>query len=224
MQDVYNAPMAATGNERTASAQELAYEHLKSRIASIELRDALFLTEAEIATALGVSRTPVREAFLRLQGEGLLQLVPQKGAFVPAVSDTEIDDVMESRELIEVHCAWKLAHERSEIHVELEQLLVEQLEQIGDVEAFIACDRVFHERIVDTLGNALLTDFYRTLRDRQMRMGIRAVVHSPDRARQVISEHRAIVKALKDGDVYNVAEAVRSHLYKTHAILKGEQS
>jgi DNA-binding GntR family transcriptional regulator len=223
MQDVYNAAMPAT-RSRAPSAKDVAYEHLKTRIASIELRDGLFLTEAEIAEALGVSRTPVREAFLRLQGEGLLQLVPQKGAFVPPVSDQEIDDVIGSREVVEVHCAQQLAREGGDVIAELNAIVGEQRKLTRDIEAFIACDRTFHERIVDAGGNALLSDFYRSLRDRQMRMGIRAVVNSPDRALQVIAEHRDIVKALKDGDEEGVGEALRVHLRKTHAILLGAEA
>ncbi len=223
MQAVYNAPMPAETRTKAPSAKVLAYDHLKARIASIELRDGLFITEGEIADELGVSRTPVREAFLRLEGEGLLQLVPQKGAFVPPVSGKEIDDVMETREVIEVHCAERLARDGSDIHRDLARIVDGQRKQVGDVEAFVVQDRRFHERIVDSLGNALLTDMYRALRDRQMRMGIRAVVHSPDRAKQVISEHRRIVSALRDADPVRTAEAIRTHLRATQAILKGEE-
>ncbi len=215
IQDVYNASMAQA-KTRTPSAKEVAYDHLKDRIAAINLREGLFLTEAEIASALGVSRTPVREAFLRLDGEGLLQLVPQKGAFVPPVSDKEIADVLESRELIEVHCARRLP---KGVVDELDAILAQQVALTSDVEAFIACDRSFHERIVDALGNPLLTDFYRTLRDRQMRMGIRAVVNSPHRAEQVIAEHRDIVDAIRGGHQDWIGDAVRAHLRKTHEIL-----
>jgi DNA-binding GntR family transcriptional regulator len=213
---VYNTAMAQA-KTRSPSAKELAYDHLKDRIAQINLREGFFLTEAEVATALGVSRTPVREAFLRLEGEGLLQLVPQKGAFVPPVSDKEIDDVIESRELVEVHCARRLS---PEVVDELDAIIDEQVALTGDVESFIACDRAFHERIVDALGNPLLTDFYRTLRDRQMRMGIRAVVNSPDRAEEVIGEHRDIVKAIRTSNEERIAKAVRAHLGRTHQILK----
>lgn len=208
--------------QRTRSAKDLAYEHLKDRIASIELDHGLFLTEGEIASDLGVSRTPVREAFLRLAGEGLLRLVPKKGAFVPPVSDREMDDVMETRELIEVHCARRVASNGTDIGRDLERLLAEQGKLTGDVEAFIDCDRRFHDLIVDAAGNNLLTDLYHSLRERQLRMGVRAVVGSPHRARQVIEEHRAIARALAGGKPRDAEDAVRAHLRATLGILKGE--
>lgn len=220
MQGVYNSSMAQT--RRARSAKDVAYEHLKDRIASIQLDDGRFLTEAEIASDLGVSRTPVREAFLRLEGEGLLRLVPKKGAFVPPVSDREMDDVMETRELIEVHCARKVSTDGTDISRDLDRLLAEQGKLTSDVEAFIECDRRFHDLIVDAAGNGLLTDLYHSLRERQLRMGVRAVVGSPHRARQVIDEHRAIARALAARKAREAEDAVRTHLRATLQILKGE--
>ena len=203
------------------SAKDLAYEHLKSRIASIGLRDGSFITEAEIAAELGISRTPVREALLRLEGDGLLRLLPQKGAFVPPVSDKEVDEVMEMREAIETYCAGRVAREAIDLAGELRLLLDDQRGLAGDPEAFIDRDRLFHERIVSACGNTLLTENYHALRDRQMRMGIRAVLHT-DRAAHVIAEHEHIVDALASHDEDATVDAVRTHLRNTLAVLKEE--
>src|SRR3954454_11790638 len=83
------------------AAAERAYQHLRTAILSREYAGGALITEGEVSEAVGVSRTPVREAFLRLQAEGLLRLYPKRGALVVPVSAQEIDDVMETRGMIE---------------------------------------------------------------------------------------------------------------------------
>src|SRR5262245_5406294 len=81
------------------------YQHVKRAILEQIHAGGALLTEVEIATAVGVSRTPVREALLRLQSEGLVTLYPKRGALVLPISAAEIEDVIEARQLVEVHAA-----------------------------------------------------------------------------------------------------------------------
>src|ERR671922_479283 len=83
------------------SATERAYGHTKARVLDGTYPGGALITEGEVSEAVGVSRTPVREAFLRLQAEGFLRLYPKKGALIVPVSAREIDDVMETRGMIE---------------------------------------------------------------------------------------------------------------------------
>src|ERR671917_2912601 len=80
---------------------EAAYVFTKQRVLDATFAGGDLLTEGEVADALGISRTPVREAFLRLEGEGLLRLYPKRGALVVPVSAQEVDAVMETRALVE---------------------------------------------------------------------------------------------------------------------------
>lgn len=205
------------------SAKDRAYSHVKHLIIGNELPEGGFLTENQIASDLGISRTPVREAFLRLEAENLIQLVPQKGAFVPPISDRDIEEAMEARQLIEIHCAQKLARDGTSIGPDLAELLDEQEGLTDDIEAFIACDRRFHARIVGAAGNALLARLYESLRDRQLRMGIKAVITGHDRARQVIDEHRAIADAIAQGDPEAARSAIEEHLHETLLTLRQER-
>ena len=91
------------------SAADRAHRYVRERILSGEIAGAAMITEGEIAEATGVSRTPVREAFLRLQAEGLLALHPKRGALVQPITPGEADDVFELRELIEAHAARRIA-------------------------------------------------------------------------------------------------------------------
>src|SRR4051812_50188386 len=90
------------------SAKERAYRDTKARILDGSLPGGDLITEGQVADALAMSRTPVREAFLRLEAEGLLRLFPKRGALVVAVSPAEVEAVLEARELVEGHALAKL--------------------------------------------------------------------------------------------------------------------
>ena len=87
------------------SGRERALDYLRTVVLSDPEMEGRFITEQEIANQIGVSRTPVREALLILSSEGLLQLVPQKGGYIPPLSSREIRELMELRGVIERHAA-----------------------------------------------------------------------------------------------------------------------
>src|SRR5271163_4037579 len=87
------------------AAQDLVYRLLKRRVLTVPAQEGAFLTEAEVCRAMGTSRTPVREALLRLESEGLLQIVPKKGAYVAPITEAEVAAVMQARGLVEEWCA-----------------------------------------------------------------------------------------------------------------------
>ncbi len=204
------------------SAQDTTYKWLKNRIAALPRHEGVFLTEAEVAAASGVSRTPVREALLRLEVEGLVKIVPRKGAFVPPVSDADVEATMQARLLVERWAAAQVTSSWEWVGPRLAALLAEQSEllEAGDSGAFIDADRRFHGVIVEVAGNSVLHDFYESLRDRQIRMGLRAVTSRPDRGQTVIAEHKAIMDALMSGDAALADAAVKAHLMTTLDVLR----
>ncbi|NIH80216.1 GntR family transcriptional regulator [Amycolatopsis viridis] len=208
---------------RRRSAQDVTYRFLKQRIAELPRDGGTFLTESEVAQEAGTSRTPVREALLRLEAEGFLEIVPKKGAFVPPISDAEVRAVMEARELVEHWCLRRLLPAGEDFLGELDRLVERQRELIEDPVGFIDCDRAFHRAIVRRAGNAVLAEFYEGLRDRQVRMGLRAVRTGDDRAARVLAEHAAIVDTLRSGDPAKAGEALSAHLASTMAALRLEE-
>src|SRR5215213_815260 len=86
---------------RCMSAADRAYGYTKERILDGEYAQGRLIGEGEVSDAVGVSRTPVREAFLRLEAEGMLRLYPKRGALVVPISAREVEDVMETRALVE---------------------------------------------------------------------------------------------------------------------------
>src|SRR5919112_4053359 len=94
---------------RGRPASQLAYEYVKARLLDGRFAGGTLLSENEIAQRLNVSRTPVRQAFVQLEAEGLLELYPRRGALVVPVWAAEIEDVFEARMLVEEHCARRAA-------------------------------------------------------------------------------------------------------------------
>ena len=192
----------ATTRRRPAPAKDRAYAHVKEHILEGFYPGGEMLSEGEVAAQLGVSRTPVREAFLLLEAEGLLRLYPKRGALVVPVSAEEISEVLETRLVIERHCAEQIARRGPEVLVQqLRALLSDQERHIsrGNRIGFVEADRLFHRAIVSADGNSILTRLHESLRERQRRMGATLVARDPEVQRRYVHEHRAIVDALDAG-------------------------
>jgi len=197
-----------------ATAPELAYEWLKNTIITLPRDEEMFLSEAQVAASSGISRTPVREALMRLEAEGFIRRVPYKGAFIPALSDSDVEAVMQARQVVEEWSVNEVAPDPGLVPDKL-RILLEQQESDVDPVDFIAHDLEFHTTILRAAGNPLMNDFYSSLRDRQMRMGVRIVMADEARKKEVIFEHRAIADAIADKDPAAAVKAVREHLDTT---------
>lgn len=198
------------------SAPEVAYRWMKDHIAALPRNQELFLNEAELARATGTSRTPVREALLRLEAEGFVKRIPNKGAYVPAISDPEVRAILQARSVVEKWAVSSpVAFSEREITA-LETLLDQQRAAKAKPEKFIELDTEFHNRIVQAGGNPVLADFYTSLRQRQLRIGVKAVTRGKDRVEEVLREHQRIVDALRNGQPAAAAhEAIDAHLDST---------
>jgi DNA-binding GntR family transcriptional regulator len=197
------------------SGAERAYQHLKARILSREYAGGSLLTEGEVAEAVGVSRTPVREAMLRLSAEGLLRLYPKRGALVVSVSADEVKDTLEARELLETHAVELVLDLADDALIgELSGHLDDMRRHAAsrDVQGFIQADRDFHRAMVAAGGNAILTKLYDSLRDRQLLMGAVLMRGAPARIASAVDEHAAILSAVEAGDRTSLRQAVMAHL------------
>lgn len=199
-------------------APDLAYRWLRQTIVDVPRGESLFLTENEIAESSGLSRTPVREALLRLEAEGFINRIPNKGAYIPALSDADVAAIMQVRLMIEEWSVRRVADVGGELVDELTEIVTRQAAE-DDAAAFIDLDLAFHTAIISAAQNPILTGFYRSLRDRQMRMGIRVVTSDHERRSRVVAEHRAIVDAIAAHDSTLAGDAVRHHLNTTLAAM-----
>ncbi|MEU7694301.1 GntR family transcriptional regulator [Microbispora hainanensis] len=202
------------------SAAHTAYAVTKELILSGELPGGSLISEGEIAERVRVSRTPVREAFLRLESEELLALHPKRGAVVVPVPPGEAADVLELRLALERSAAERIARTglRDDHHERMRDLLRQQhaLAEAADVGRFAEADEAFHRCIVEASGNRLAGRFYATLGDRQRRMSITALRPRPERLSVLAGEHEALLGHLLAGDSAAFASALLDHLTATH--------
>lgn len=200
---------------------DIAYEHVKEQIVLGTLSGGEMISEGEVATELSVSRTPVREAFLRLQAEGWMRLYPKRGALIVAVTPDEIDDVLAARQLIEVDAAERAATDafgRPALVARLDECLARQTACLakGDATAYAEADADFHLAIVESARNHVLAEFYRSLRERQRRMTARAVRRDATALQTMTAEHHQLRDLIAAGDSSGFDAVLRRHMDGAH--------
>lgn len=207
--------------DQPAPATERAYAWVKARILEGELEGGMLISEGDVAGELGMSRTPVREAFLRLQTEGWMRLYPKRGALVVPITPQEIAEVVEARTVIEAHAVRRVT-EQADAAEALAALLTsiiarqQEAAERADVAAFASADADFHGAIVSAGGNSLLESFYTGLRDRQRRMTTHSVSGREERTASIITEHRELTRLITELDADGFAETLTPHMRRTH--------
>src|ERR1700752_4393421 len=127
--------MAAKADVVVGAAKDRALDYVKTRVLTGEFSGGELISEGEVAGALGMSRTPVREAFLRLEAEGLLRLYPQRGALVVPVSSEEGHAVIEARRVLEQFAAGKVIGRGAATHAAVFDRLSGELQRQRDAAA-----------------------------------------------------------------------------------------
>jgi len=214
-------PTRPTRPIRPEPAADRAYAATKELVLSGDLPGGHLLSEGDIAERLGMSRTPVREAFLRLQAEELLQLIPKRGAVVVPVPAGEADDVLDAREAVETAAVRRLLRRPGDVPATVDRLraaIERQREQAeaGDLAGVADADEAFHRTIVDAGGNRLTARFYAGLADRQRRMSMHALAPRPQQVAVVLAEHAELVDAIEARDADRFAVLLPAHLDGTH--------
>jgi DNA-binding GntR family transcriptional regulator len=207
-----------------ASGREKAYAYLRENILIDPEMQGRFLNEQELAAEIGVSRTPVREALLLLVSDGLVELIPQRGAYVPPVTGREISELMELRGVLESHAARLVIEQRRVPAETMQDTLNRQAELPDDLvpeaaREFIRLDTLFHQQLIDAAENELISRTYSKLHVRQILVGVSALFRTGRRREQVCAEHQDILDALVAGDAAKAQKAIDHHLAVTRDIL-----
>jgi len=204
------------------SAADQAYVHTKQRILDGEYAQGRLIGEGEVSDAVGVSRTPVREAFLRLEAEGMLQLYPKRGALVVPISAADVEDVMETRQLLERFAVTRVIELDLDLSARLAEVIAAQERHAaaGEAVAFVDADREFHRVFVAATGNAIVIRTHDSLRDQQNRMGLAAMSAGSDRMQRILDQHREIVDAVERRDADAAASLIDRHLEETLGLLR----
>lgn len=191
--------------------RELAYQKMKEMILSCEIKPGEFLDLVTLGDQLGISRTPIREAETKLEQEGLLQIIPQKGAYVSGISPKLVRDVYVTRKLLEPGL----------IRLQGETISKERLREIrrqndtcaaeNDLEALVAMDDALHKEIIYSSKNQYIIDVYEQLCAQKRRINIMsgAVV---DKHEYNVEEHNAIIDLLLEDRCEEAARLMEKHL------------
>lgn len=218
--------MAEDQQAPATAAVDRVHARLRQGILDGTYAQGTRLGEAELAEALGVSRTPVREALRRLSSEGLLSTSPNKGARVRTWSVGELSDIFDLRVLLEGHAAAVAASRVTGDQVRQMTALVERMDaaaahpQAIDFDALTALNLAFHAAIADASGNSLLPDIIHSLV--HVPVVLRTYrLYSPVRLRESLDQHRALLGALAAGDPVMAEAIMRVHILSARPALLG---
>ena len=194
--------------------REIVFENLREAILTGKLEPGQRLMEVSLAEQLGVSRTPVREAIRKLELEGLVVMIPRKGAYVADVSLKDIIEVLEIRAALEGLAA-SLASERMS-EEDLERLEVTSYEfkkslENGTVEEMVEKDVEFHDLIFNATNNQKLVQINNTLREQVYRFRI-TYISDFDTSKKLVQEHQQIIEAISNRDSRMAMEQAMSHI------------
>ncbi len=193
--------------------REVVYDALRKAILKEKLKPGERLMENTIAMKLGVSRTPVREAIRMLADEGLVVLIPRRGAQVAQISRQELLDVLEIRESLDVLavvlCCQRITPEQEELLDEAERAF---RASIGKSIAEIAeKDIVFHDAIYTASGNRKLVQILNNLREQMYRFRLEYLKQIRD-FEEVADEHGKITAAIHAKDIQAAVSCIREHI------------
>lgn len=196
------------------SMADRAYTELKHRILFDELAPGTGMLEEELAASLGMSRTPVREAAVRLAQEGLLEIVPRKGIRVTELTKRGVREINEVLACLEVQAAERLASRRlpptDMARLDATIAGMDAALQVDDLNAWAAADYAFHQLLIELAGNRHLEAVARTFLEKaqRWRMTILPIRGKPIRS---TTSHAALVEAIRRGDTELAAEIHRLH-------------
>jgi GntR family transcriptional regulator, rspAB operon transcriptional repressor len=212
--------------QRTATAAARIYADLRSELMSLQRRPGDAISEAEIALAHGVSRTPVREAILKLSDDGLVEIFPQSGIFVSRIPLGALPEAIVIRKSLEETTA-RFAAERatSSQILKLRSILERQREADAatDREAFHQADEAFHATIAEIAGYPGIWTLIQQVKihvDRYRRL----TLPQTGRMAEVIAEHEPILTAIEARDPVGAGTAMGRHLERLLADISATQN
>src|SRR3954471_18419008 len=206
------ASRPATPLDRARQAAPQVFERLRNAIIALELPPGVPLSRAELAGQFGVSSTPVRDALMRLEEEGLVDVFPQHATVVSRIDIGRAEQAHFLRQALELEIVRLLAEQRDDalvIRLDHTIALQQQFAKAGDFESFIAGDNDFHAQLYAAAGKQELWTLVRSRSGHIDRLR-RLHLPSPGKAQNIVRHHKLITRAIEAGD----ADAAQQHLRK----------
>jgi DNA-binding GntR family transcriptional regulator len=201
-----NAPLPL---QRPQLLTEVARERIRDAIVSGELKLGEQMSEAQLAARMGISKTPVREALLRLQGDGLVQIHPQRGSFVFRLDAVQVGQLCRYRAMIECAALREAMAERpAELLGEMARRVGEmrKAERARDLRALARIDMDFHWQFLAHCSNAYLGEGYAIVRWQLTALRYRSPIAN------AVGSHQVLVDAVEDGDAEVAVALLNGHV------------
>jgi DNA-binding GntR family transcriptional regulator len=202
------------------------HEALRRAVVSGELLPGSLHSVQALATQLGVSRTPVREALIKLAQHGMVKFERNRGVRILQTSVHDLEEILALRLLLEVPATHRaVENENPELIAALKAELAEMeaAAAADDEVTMMRHDRRFHELINEASGNNRLATYVDSLRDLVLTRGVSTVGRSRDLP-EIVAEHTAVVEAIEAGDPDAAAAAMKEHLVNTGRLLLAQES
>ncbi len=212
--------------EQYKPLRDIVFETLRTAILEGGLKPGERVMEVQLAEKLGVSRTPVREAIRKLELEGLLVMIPRKGAYVADVSIKDVLNVLEVRASLEGLAASLAAERITEEEVEKLKQSAEQFEAMNkenDREGMILKDTEFHSVLLNASRNDKLLNIVEGLSDQVQRFRVIYFTEYSD-AKNIIKEHRNILEAISERDGEKADRLAQDHIENIGNYLLSQKS
>lgn len=198
------------------SLKQMAYTYIKEQILNCRYEPGSFLNEQLICDETKVSRTPVRDALIRLEQEGLVTILPKKGVMVTPLQLNDINNIYEVRMMLEPYA---LREYGDRIDLKRLRAVVRQAniyhanpEKVKQKETFYELDDLFHACIMDVLPNPFLRDLYRTVCELNQRLRVLSGDTVANRMEATCKEHCCISDACEAKDWQKAAAFMAEHL------------
>lgn len=189
---------------------------IREAILKGDLKPGERLKQSDLADAMGVSRMPIREAFQKLEAEGLIKNEPHKGAVVKSIQLADIEEIYALRAELEKMAVYQsIEHLTEEDHKQL-SMLVEQMESCGDVDEFIRYNIEFHRLLIKRCSWDRLNSFISTLWNGLPQQTPHIIKGQKDASNV---EHRSILNAVLNKDKETAANLVSNHISRTGNML-----
>lgn len=195
--------------------KDKAYDDLLRLVLSGELPAGSSISERQLVARFRFSKTPIRVALERLERDGLVEILPQRGVRVRALTDKEIADHFDLRTALESWVATRVAESEDElVWTDVRAALDAQRAAVAgqDVERYAIADADFHDAVAVLAGNDQVVRVMRDQRQRLFRIILRILTSDAGRLQASFAEHLAIVEALERGDAAAATARVHEHL------------
>ncbi|WP_366924016.1 GntR family transcriptional regulator [Metallumcola ferriviriculae] len=197
---------------------DMVFEYLYNGIISGELQFGQMLTEREIVSKLGVSRTPVREALRRLEKFGLVETEPHKGVKVITITKQRVIDLYRFREVLEGLGAKLIAETRDKKVIDKLKVFLDDAEkaiELGDIKELSKINNEFHMEIAKTANNSYLFSAIKTLQS-HIHLVMTTTLSNKKRPLENIKEHKLILDAILSWDPEFAEAVMKAHVRKSY--------